>query len=62
VRRSRLTLQRAMRLVVQGRVPLDRLATHSFPKEQCQQAVETAFHYQHGVVKAFVEMGTGDTV
>jgi L-iditol 2-dehydrogenase len=56
VRRSRLTLQRAMRLVLQGRVPLARLATHTFPKEQCQQAFETAFHYQDGVVKAFVQM------
>ncbi|GIV18543.1 MAG: sorbitol dehydrogenase [Armatimonadota bacterium] len=56
VRRSRLTLKRAMTLVVQGRVPLSRLATHIFPMAQCQQAFDTAVEYRDGVVKAFVRM------
>lgn len=56
VRRSRLTLKRAMTLVLQGRAPLARLGTHTFPAGQCQQAFETARHYQDGVVKAFVRM------
>jgi L-iditol 2-dehydrogenase len=62
VRRSRLTLQRAMQLVLQGRVPLRLLATHTFPKEQCQQAFETASHYRDSVVKAFVQMCADDAV
>lgn len=56
VRRSRLTLKRAMTLVVQGRVPLSRLATHTFPMTQCQQAFDTAVEYRDGVVKAFVRI------
>jgi L-iditol 2-dehydrogenase len=57
VRRSRLTLQRAMRLTVQGRVPLARLATHAFSMIHCQEAFETAFHYLDGVVKACIRAG-----
>lgn len=56
VRRSRLTLKRAITLVLQGRVPLARLGTHVFPVSQCQQAFETARYYRHGVVKAFIRM------
>ncbi|MCS6830753.1 MAG: alcohol dehydrogenase catalytic domain-containing protein [Armatimonadota bacterium] len=56
VRRSRLTLKRAMTLVVQGRIPLARLATHVFPTTQCQRAFDTAVEYRDGVVKAFVRL------
>lgn len=56
VRRSRLTLKRAITLSLQGRVPLARLGTHTFPATECQQAFETARHYRHGVVKAFIRM------
>jgi len=56
VRRSRLTLKRAMRLTVQGRIPLARLATHTFPMTQCQQAFDTAEEYRDGVVKAFIRL------
>lgn len=56
VRRSRLTLKRAITLALQGRVPLVRLGTHTFPASQCQQAFVTARYYQHGVVKAFIRM------
>lgn len=56
VRRSRLTLKRAITLTVQGRTPIARLATHTFPANQCQQAFETARHYRDGVVKASIRM------
>ncbi len=56
VRRSRLTLKRAMVLTVQGRIPLARLATHTFPMAQCQRAFDTAVEYRDGVVKAFIRL------
>lgn len=56
VRRSRLTLRRALLLVEQGRVPLARLATHTFSAEQCQEAFDTASRYRDGVVKAFIRL------
>lgn len=56
VRRSRLTLKRAMSLTVLGRIPLARLATHTFSMAQCQQAFDTAVEYRDGVVKASVRM------
>ncbi|MDW8104510.1 MAG: alcohol dehydrogenase catalytic domain-containing protein [Armatimonadota bacterium] len=56
VRRSRLTLKRAMTLVEQGRVPLGKLSTHVFPMTQCQQAFDTAVEYRDGVVKAFIRV------
>ncbi len=56
VRRSRLTLRRAMQLAVLGRAPLSRLATHVFPKEECQRAFETSAEYRDRVIKAFVQM------
>lgn len=56
VRRSRLTLRRAMTLVEQGRIPLGRLATHVFPMSGCQEAFDTAVGYRDGVVKAFIRM------
>lgn len=58
VRRSRLTLRRAISLSVRGRTPIARLATHTFPAEQCQQAFETSAGYRDGVIKAFVKMGS----
>lgn len=57
VRRSRLTLHRAMKLTLQGRTPIAKLATHTFPMELCQQAFETARDYRDGVVKASIRLG-----
>ena len=56
IRRSRLTLKRAMSLTVLGRIPLARLATHTFSMAQCQQAFDTAVEYRDGVVKASIRM------
>lgn len=57
VRRSRLTLHRAMTLALQGRVPIARLATHHFASSHCQKAFETARDYRDGVVKACIRLG-----
>ncbi len=56
VRRSRLTLRRAIALTALGRTPIKRLATHVYPVEECQRAFETAVEYRDGVVKAFIRM------
>ncbi len=54
VRRQNQCVGEALRLIAQGRLDLDFMATHTFPLEQAQEAFETAFHYRDGVIKALV--------
>jgi L-iditol 2-dehydrogenase len=55
VRRSRLTLRRAIDLVVRGRLPVERLVTHCLPLAEVQSAFEMVSGYRDGAIKVMVE-------
>jgi L-iditol 2-dehydrogenase len=54
VRRQNACLERAVRLIHEGRVNVDFLATHFFPLERAREAYETAAERRDGVIKAVV--------
>jgi len=54
VRRQNACLERAVRLIHEGRVNVDFLATHQFPLERAREAYETAVERRDGVLKAIV--------
>ena len=54
VRRSRLTLRRAIDLVTRGELPVEKLVTHRLPLSRAQQAFEMVSSYDDGVIKAMV--------
>ncbi len=55
VRRQNHCAQLTVDLVAQGKIDVLPMATHTFPLEQAQQAVQTAQHYRDGVIKAIIE-------
>ncbi|OPZ14162.1 MAG: Sorbitol dehydrogenase [candidate division BRC1 bacterium ADurb.BinA364] len=57
IRRSRRTLERAIRLLESGAVDVDRTITHTFPLERLGEAFETVCDYKDGVLKAMIEIG-----
>ncbi|MDD4890500.1 MAG: alcohol dehydrogenase catalytic domain-containing protein [Phycisphaerae bacterium] len=54
VRRSRLTLGRAIDLVAGGKLPVDRLVTHRFSLSGAQAAFDLVSHYGDNVIKAMI--------
>lgn len=54
VRRQNACLERAVRLIHEGRVNVDFLATHLFPLDRAREAYETAAERRDGVLKAVV--------
>ncbi|MDF1514049.1 MAG: alcohol dehydrogenase catalytic domain-containing protein [Anaerolineae bacterium] len=60
VRRMKHTYPRAIRMVVTGLVNIDPLATHYFTLDTMQQAFEMVAHHSDGVLRAMINVGTGD--
>jgi L-iditol 2-dehydrogenase len=54
VRRQNRCVAPALRMIADGRIKVDFLATHTFPLKDTQKAFDTAFHYRDGVLKALV--------
>jgi len=54
VRRSRLTLRRALELVINEKLPVEKLVTHRFPLTEAQTAFAMVANYRDNVVKAMV--------
>jgi len=54
VRRQNRCVGPALRMIADGRIRVDFMATHTFPLEETQKAFDTAFHYRDGVLKAIV--------
>ena len=54
VRRQNRCVGPALRMIADGRIKVDFLATHTFPLAETQKAFDTAFHYRDGVLKALV--------
>ncbi|HSA96111.1 MAG TPA: alcohol dehydrogenase catalytic domain-containing protein [Acidobacteriota bacterium] len=54
VRRQNQCVGEALRLIAEGCLDLDFMATHTFPLAETQAAFETAFHYRNGVIKTLV--------
>jgi len=57
VRRSNGELAECIELFKSGALPLKNLATHHFPLEQAQKAIQLAASYKDGVIRAMVEVG-----
>ena len=58
VRRQNHCAQLTVDLVAQRKIDPRLLATHAFPLEQAQQALQTAQHYRDGVIKAIIQPWT----
>jgi L-iditol 2-dehydrogenase len=58
VRRSRRTLERAIRLFEAGAFNLDRTITHGFPLDRIGEAFDLICDYRDGVVKAMIRIGS----
>ncbi len=56
VRRQNQCMGPALRLIEEGAVNLDFMATHTFPLARTQQAFDTALNYRDGVIKALVSV------
>ena len=54
LRRSRLTLPRAIDLVAYGKLPVEKLVTHRFPLRDVHAAFELVANYRDGVIKAMI--------
>lgn len=54
VRRQNRCVGPALRMIADGRIRIDFLASHTFPLAEAQKAFDTAFHYRDGVLKALV--------
>ncbi len=54
VRRQNACLEKAVRLIHEGAVDVDFLATHVFPLERAREAYETAAERRDGILKAIV--------
>ena len=54
VRRQNRCVGPALRMIEDGRIKVDFMATHSFRLEEAQKAFDTALHYRDGVIKALV--------
>ncbi len=54
VRRQNRCIGPALRMIGEGRISVDFMATHTFRLEDAQKAFETALHYRDGVIKALV--------
>ncbi len=54
VRRANGEVFRCMEYVAQGRIPLKKLATHTFSLDQVPQAMELVHAHQDGVIRAMV--------
>ncbi len=55
VRRQNHCAQLTVDLVAQGKIDVRPLATHVFPLDRAQEAIQTAQHYRDGVIKAIIE-------
>jgi L-iditol 2-dehydrogenase len=58
VRRMKHTYPRAIRLVEQGRVDVQSLATHTFPLERIAEAFDMVSAYDDGVLRAIIQIST----
>jgi L-iditol 2-dehydrogenase len=56
VRRQNRCLGPALRMIGDGRVNVDFMATHTFRLDDAQKAFDTALHYRDGVIKAQVTL------
>jgi L-iditol 2-dehydrogenase len=54
VRRQNQCVGPALRMIEDGRIRVDFMATHTFPLEKAQKAFDTALHYRDGIIKALV--------
>jgi len=54
VRRQNRCVEPALRMISEGAVQVDFMATHTFPLAEVQVAFDTALHYRDGVIKALV--------
>jgi L-iditol 2-dehydrogenase len=54
VRRQNRCVAPALRMIADGRIRVDFMATHTFPLEEAQAAFDTALHYRDGVLKAII--------
>ncbi|MCX7017017.1 MAG: alcohol dehydrogenase catalytic domain-containing protein [Candidatus Sumerlaeota bacterium] len=57
IRRSRRTLERAIRLLEVGAFDVDRTITHTFPLEGLGEAFEMMCDYRDGILKAMIRIG-----
>ena len=57
IRRQNGCTRKALDLMADGSIDASFMATHSFPKEETQKALETASDYRDGVIKAIVNPG-----
>ncbi len=60
IRRSNLTLGRAIAWARTGRLPIAELASHHWPLKAAQQAYQTAATYADGVLKAIINPHAAD--
>ncbi|MGA2533881.1 MAG: alcohol dehydrogenase catalytic domain-containing protein [Candidatus Aminicenantales bacterium] len=54
VRRQNRCVGPALRMIEDGRIKIDFMATHTFRLKEAQKAFDTALHYRDGVIKALV--------
>ncbi|MCI0499940.1 MAG: hypothetical protein L0Y36_09725 [Planctomycetales bacterium] len=57
VRRQNRCTQKAIDLIVQGKVNLDYMITHTFGFDQTAEAFDLVAGYQGGVAKALIQVG-----
>jgi threonine dehydrogenase-like Zn-dependent dehydrogenase len=56
VRRQNRCTSTAIEWMLQGKVRVDFMATHSFELDQCQEAFEQVANYRDGVIKAMIQV------
>jgi L-iditol 2-dehydrogenase len=56
VRRSRNTMERAVRLAQDGHLPLDRVVSHVLPLDDAQIAFDIASEYKNGCLKMVISL------
>ncbi len=54
VRRQNRCVGPALRMIEDGRIKVDFMASHTFRLDEAQKAFDTALHYRDGVIKALV--------
>ena len=54
VRRQNRCVGPALRMIEDGRIKVDFMATHMFRLDEAQKAFDTALHYRDGIIKALV--------
>lgn len=62
VRRQNECVGKALRMIEDGGVSVDFLATHTFGLDEAQKAFDTALNYRDGVLKALIGVGPNQAI